>query len=525
MEHILQQNQLLEDDRQELEVLLDRVSNKSEIEHLDLSDVSIITLKKCIFQQFNNIIDLNLSNCSITRFENGVFDSMEKLTSINLSNNTIEIIHSKLFDKNTNLQVINLENNYLKWINKRAYSKLSNLEILNLSYNFIVVLTENCLFCENLIELYLNSNAIEMIGEDTFNEIPNLAHLALNDNNLCDVNKNAFLKTKQLRHLNLNKNRIPVIEPNWLLDELMSFSLNNNCLKHVVEADMFANARNLTDLDLSDNNVYGISVTAFRYCLSLKNLNLTTMYQFSSRSLRNLTSLMKFQLVYKAKKRILLNIKFWENFEYLNQLVSLKLVLQNIAEITSCNFSNLKNLEQLHLECIEPKVTSRSINFRFVKQFNNMPKLEKVVLKRLNSFSIIGQWFDSNFSTVHINYFDLTGIQIIGDSFFYIFEQLEYLNLSFSQIGRFFSDTFKNSINLKFFNMESSKLSWIQLDLFKYTVKMEILNFANCPIEVIEDYSFRNLSNLQTLNLRNNNFLIITQNTFFGLNNQTNVYF
>ena len=504
---------------------LNQVSNKLAIRKLDLSNLSIVQLKIVFVQQFFNVIDLNLSNCLLNEFENGVFDTLFHLKSINLSNNLIGNTDNRLFKLNTNLTAINLRHNYLEWINRTTFLMLTNLETLDLSYNFIKKLSNDCLIGVNLKELYINNNLIVSISSNAFDSIPNLTRLALNDNKITNLDYDTFYVAIKVQYLNLNNNRLESLHSMLFLElnDLTILYLSNNVISNNIKYGIFASTQNLIELDLSNNNIDSVGENVFDNCSKLKVLSLTVFKKFPCRSIALLTSLQKFQLVYVFAKYYYLHKSFWCNFKNKSELVVLKLIIRKIVTITIASFSHLINLEYLHIECTEPNVT-KMIYIDFGIQFKNMPKLNKTILKRLNYFQVFNYPDDEDFETNNMKYIDFTGIKMSSVVQFYQkFENLEYLNLSFSTIAYIHDDAFKYSAKLKEFNIEHSKLSSISSLIFKYTIEMEFLNISNCCIRSIEDFSFQNLKKLRSLDIRHNFVTNYTTSMFFGLNHNAQV--
>ena len=504
---------------------LNAISNKCEVYNLNMSNSPIVELKKYVLVEFRNVVDLNLSNCFINEFENKVFEHLFSLQAINLSYNVIGTFNSNLFATNTNLKVINLQNNYLESINKSAFSMLINLESLNLSYNFITVVPGLCLNCPNLKQLYLNNNAIVEVVMIAFHYVTNLTHLELNDNKILRLHEDTFLFTKKLQHLNLNNNKLDKIDQYTFneLIELKKLSIRNNCLTHFISNFIFLCNINLLELDLSDNLIDSVSVDAFNSCQNLEILKLTIQNKFKMKSLRYLDRLEEFVLVYKGEMKFYgLTKAFWASFDHMSNIVVIKVIMQNVAHRRTLKFAGLHHLEYLHIECLEPN--NQLTNFDFMKQFDNMRMLKKIVLKRLNFFTVSGQNLYTDFVTKNLTEIDFTGVKNYSVSYFFLnFRYLEALNLSFSEIESIYENAFRNSVNLKHLNLEHSKLKLITSQLFLYTTKLEIINCANCHLETIEDFAFLTLDSLKTLDLTNNCLTNTNEFTFFGLDDNVSI--
>ena len=518
MESIYEQIQLLNNQHRT------SLSNDCGILYLNLSHIAIVEFQRHLIFEFNNIIYLDLSNCVLNKIENGAFDTLLNLKSINLSNNLIGNTDNDLFKMNSNLIAIILKNNFLESINKTTFSTLFYLEILDLSNNFITILKWYCLDCQNLKKLDLNNNEITYVDSAAFHQLPNLVQLNLNDNRIKYLNNEVFLISTQLEYLNLNNNNIELIN-NFILRELrvlQVFTIKNNYITHVIYNAIFVDNTNLVEIDLSDNEINGIEMLAFSFLPNLKVLNLTIQMKFRMQVITNLLSLAEFRLTYNSLlSSTLLKRSFYKHFCNVAQVTVIKLLLQNIATSIP-NFSQFKNLEYLHIECLQPN--NQSINIDFMKLFNDMPKLKTLILKKVNFFTLFGYYLRYSFSTKNLNYIDFTGIQNSRmNNFLFNFQYLEYLNLSFSAIETFSNISLQNSINLKQINLEHSKLKCITSQMFLNATKLEIINCANCRIEVIEDFAFITLDRLLILDLRNNLLTYTNEYTFFGLCDNTSI--
>ena len=489
-------------------------SDKAVITNLKITYCIIGDLQQHTLHGYQNVLDLDLSNCCICLLENGVFSHLVHLKSINLSNNVIESI-SNAFDTNSKLQQINLKDNVLKSVCKTSFSVLEQLEILNLSYNNIWVLEEHFLNCPILKVLHLNNNEIKEVASSAFYQLPNLNTVILDDNKIEKLAANVFHKSINLRHLSLNNNGLSEISLNflWKMTELKSLQLKNNLITQAIDNTLFSYNQNLFDVNLSDNNISGIQKDAFNNCRNMKSLKLSTYYTFNINSIKNLNSLTKFELFYRTPKGFSLTYRFWCIFKSKTDLTILKLIFQNIQVVQLCIFSHLINLEHLHIECLEPNNNYRDFNFSSL--FRRMPKLKRLVFKKLNSFTVS----KCSLQAENLKHLDLTGVKnAVIDFLFQGFRHLKYLNLSFSDVKYVSKYGFYNLPNLVDIDLQYSQIASIHSYVFKNNYKLKTINCSNCRIVSIDEFSFQNLQSLVLLDLRNNCLGPLSDNVFFGLN-------
>ena len=498
---------------------LEAVSDKSDINTLNISQTSIIELKESVFNEFTNLIDLNLSNCTIYNINHtSVLKHLTHLKSINFSNNAISSIDNRFFANNERLEIINFKNNLLDNVGQVAFSHLQHLETFDLSYNRFSELKHDFLTSGSLKNLYLNNNQIEFVTSTCFYRIPNLTRLILDNNKINYFESDVFKYSVNLQYLSVNHNQIQLINETsfWNLTMLTNLYLKNNRITQKISTSIFFMNKGLTKLDLSGNKITNLEKRAFNDCKDLKSLCLRICCKFDIVSIDHLAALAHFELFYEPQGAFFLRRSFWNKLLNKQQLTVLKLIFQKVDMITLCTFSPLTNLEYLHIECKEHNSNIKDIHFNTC--FDNLPKLEKLVLKKLNSYAVTHFCFRPK----KLTYLALVGVKnTLIDHMFKKFELLEYLNLSFSEIRFITESAFDQLINLEHLKLNDSKLRSINRSMFKNNTKLRILNVSNCRIRYIADFAFRNLSNLEKLDLRDHLLPSITENMFSGLNKDT----
>ena len=507
-------------DSENIDSDLSKVSNKVKITKLSLTNCEIGELKHYMLIDFRNLIHLNLSDCSIYNLQAHVFDNLTLLESIDLRNNRISSIDEHVFYHNCKLISISLQNNLFNDICDQSFFKLDNLETLDLSYNHISTLNPSFLKCANLAKLYLNCNEITHVFSTAFFQLPNLTYLALENNQITYLPAVTFCKSTKIQYLNLKKNVMDVINYNTFnkLIELNSLNLSGNRLSQSIGRYTFVNNKKLTILDLSDNDILTVKNTTFHNCQHLKNVRLKIIHFFDINSIKNLTNLIKFELFYEIKKGYCLKVNFWKFLENKIHLTELKIIFQKLEMITFWSYSNLINLKYLHIESKEPNKCQSDINFH--THFNRMPKLETLILKKLNALTIWKFGLKDN----RFRYLDLTGIENRNfDHEFRYFPRLEYLNLSFSNIEVISENVFRYLINLKSLDLTYTKIKSITSTVFSHNINLRLLDCSHCQIETVEDYSFKNLNCLIVLNLTHNCIQHISERVFVGLSQATRI--
>ena len=498
---------------------LEAVYGKFNIKTLKITFTSILELKTYLTVGFDNLTDLELSNCDIYMFADNVFENLINLKVLNLSNNAIFSIEDSLFRTNNQLEMVILKNNLLNSINEVAFSNLKCLEILDLSFNSISVINENCLNCLNLSVLYLSYNNITNIAPTAFQQLPNLMNLTLERNEINCLNEEVFHSLLKLRHLNLSYNKINAISDIMFKDliSLRNLNLKNNVLRINISRLWFVNCHELYDINMSNCHIYNVGQKAFMFCANLMFLNMTVMGNFEISSIKNLQFLIKFKLVYKTEEPLRLLSNYWLNIKYnKNNLAVLILIIQKIDILSFTIFSELKNLNHIHVECKEPR--DIQYNLKFYLHFNGLTQLNKLILKRLNRFTVSNLSMDYN----NLKYFDLVGVENFDFKFVFVhFRSLVTLNLSYSQINEIGWDVFRYLVKLEHLDLSYTKIKVIFATSFVNNRKLRFLNCSNCRLVSIEDGSFQNLRHLSILDLSRNYHLNVSENIFSVLRNNS----
>ena len=496
-----------------------------ELNSISLSNCAFIELRKERVQQFEHLTYADFSNSLIFSFETNVFQSLIHLESIDLSDNMIRTIEDNLFDKNIQLKSIDLKKNNLSLINREAFIHLSSLQVIDFSHNQIEELESFCLNSDTLKILNIGHNEIRKVSFSSFYAVPNLVSLELHYNEITQLPDTTFFRSSKLQNLTLNDNRLNEISSHILLTsvDLLNLQLQDNQITKI-DYFTFLYTHNLLTVNLLNNPISHIAAQTFTATHNLQVLKITVYDEFDFSSIKDLTKLTHFHLIFKGNdQQLTFRKKFVsEYFANKHNLIELILIFNLVDIKYQSKFSDLSNLEKLHVECLYPNDERSTLHFG--KQLNNMSKLKTLILKHLNYFLIA--WYDKRtyFMTKYITYLDLTGMQNVEiGEFFDYFEALEYLNLSNSKIMHISPDSFKPLLNLKFLHLENTQLKRIRTVLFLFNSQLKVLNCSNSLIETIDDYSFRNLRHLEVLDLKNNRLRNVTNRTFYGLSEQTKI--
>ncbi|XP_036361051.1 leucine-rich repeat-containing protein 4-like [Octopus sinensis] len=125
----------------------------------------------------------------------------------------------------------------------------------------------------NVQSLDLNSNSIENIQSDTFQNLSSLMTLVLENNNIVKIEVNIFRDLPSLMTLLLNDNNIETIEKGAIRDlpSLMTLFLHNNNIGNIAVSALH-NLPRLITLFLHNNNIRKLGVRAIHDLPNLKTI-------------------------------------------------------------------------------------------------------------------------------------------------------------------------------------------------------------------------------------------------------------
>jgi Leucine-rich repeat (LRR) protein len=175
-----------------------------------------------------------------------------KISSLSLAQNEITAIEFGTFKKLNNLKYLSLNSNKLLTLHEKSFEGLRNLEILDLSHNVLTSLSSETFTALNsLKKLSLAHNMIERLEGKIF-AIPTLQTLDVSFNYITYIQ----LDVKNLTALNLSNNDLSAIDNNIFMSlaSLETLDLSFNKIVEV-ELNAFSSMKSLKWLSLSRNNL------------------------------------------------------------------------------------------------------------------------------------------------------------------------------------------------------------------------------------------------------------------------------
>ncbi|XP_058111823.1 receptor-like protein 7 [Magnolia sinica] len=496
------------------------ISNLTSLVSLDLSynhhsanDSINVPLKlenpniRTLVQNLSSLRELHLDNVNISaqgsEWGQALFMSLPRLRQLTLQYCGLSgSIHSSL-SRLRFLSQLDLSANDLSGSLPSFHVNLTKLEYLDLSFNSFSGPIPSSYGNEllNLKEIMLLVNFLNGTIPASLFSIPTLQMLDLSKNELggrLDVIHNA--SSTQLEHIYLGNNNLQGMVPSFIfkLPKLRTISLLSNNFSGVVELGLFQNLKNLSLLDLSDNNLFIkdsndnstiFSFSQIRY-LSMRSCNVSKFPNF----LRNQEQMVHLDL---SNNRINGGIPKWiwnvgnKTLYYLNLSHN---ALQGIEPpFLHVSFTDqaVLDLSSNMLEGSLPSVPPSSSFFSFS---NN----------RLSGEIPMSICDMTSLEVLNLSKNQLTGW--IPQCLSEITDSLNVLNLRGNAFSGTLLQTFKESCNLQTLDLSENQLEGQVPRSLANCTMLEVLNLGNNQINDTFPTWVEALSHLRILVLKSNKF-------------------
>ncbi|XP_060691415.1 toll-like receptor 3 [Hemiscyllium ocellatum] len=405
---------------------------------------STLAKQLCAALSQTDIAELFLRNTHL-KIQNSTFAELSEtnLTALDLSNNKLTTVQTNSFQWLHRLEYLQLENNSIQHVTPKTFAGLENLKYLNLKKGLSQVgsLIDDYSFQElgNLEVLNLEDNNIASIRAHTFSGLRSLKYLSLYKSSIVDlktISNKTFVSLAEspLVNLNLTKTKISKLQPgafSWF-KKLKKLDIGLNSISQMLTGEEFRGLSEIEVIYLSYNMKLILSSSSFMHVPSLKILMLSKSAIASLNIQPSPFDCIKNLTVLDLSNNNLANLDK-DVFRELRQLQVLKLQHNNLARLwKSVNpggpvlyLSGLKELQILDLQ-------SNGLDELPEKAFQGLYKLSNLDLSMNNLNFLPDVVFNDlkSLKSLHIQKNLITSVE--KDVFSQLFSNLTVLYMGFN---------------------------------------------------------------------------------------------
>ncbi|GFS98136.1 toll-like receptor Tollo [Nephila pilipes] len=443
---------------------------------LNLNNNTMSSLNNLSFQDLKQLRHLSLSQNQIGNLTKGTFKHLTSLKKLDLSKNNIHNLEHGIFDDCEAISAIDLSDNYLVDMNG-LFMNLKSLMFLNVSRNkiqwfdYAVIPTE-------LDELDLHSNEIETLSN--YYELEN---------------------TLQLRALDVSFNFISKINKASFPNHISRLKINNNRIS-IAESFPFLAKANLTYVNMANNNIVSMDLTALRLHPNALKKPLPE-FEISGnpffcdcnmewlQHMNKLDGSLQYPYVIDLNEVICklsfkrhssyLPLSMAKSSDFLCKYGSHCFALCHCCEFDACD---CEMVCPENCTCYSDQTWNTNIVDCSSQNFSSMPSVIPMDVTDL--------YLDGN------NIFQLTSHTLIGR------KNMRIIYLNNSNIHVINNRTFNGLLILRALHLENNQLKALNGYEFETLVHLEELYLSNNKIRYIANTTFQNLKSLSILNLDHN---------------------
>ncbi|KAK3095292.1 hypothetical protein FSP39_012895, partial [Pinctada imbricata] len=512
-----------------------------------------------------NIEIFYLSYNSIPEILSSDFCPLIKLDTLMLDYNQLadETFPHDAFDCVTTLRYLHLGGNQFKYVPPAVKTsvKMPALRILYINNNRITFLGSGTFLNHTVEQLYLGSNNILVIENDTFpasirtiglgnNEfrfthqnlftnLSNLVTLGLGSNQIDYIPDDAFSGCTALSTLNLNNNNIGWLKSTMFNDtDLNDFRADSNDIAYIEEGT-FAKFTSMYRILLNDNKLTRIpkgdfSDKSVSYILSFANNRITEIDTGTFNTLSVGYFYLGNNQISVLKSEAFKDVSIGETFTLTGNVLK---TLESRAMVgVSCDTLSMNGMAITHIPtdgfvALSTKnlyLHNNKITYLEEGAFDGVSITEDLTLYNNGLVSLQGNVF-SNSSTVNdlllnnnnISYIPINAFDNLAMTRIYLQDNsitdyptdalknkgLQTIDLTNNQISEVTGNSFLDHTTVTRLELDNNKLAKITSGTLDALLNLEDLDLSDNNITYIEPLSFSQLTDLQTLDLSNNNLI------------------
>ena len=377
------------------------------LETIELRRVGLQSMSRINFKNLTNLIRIDLSHNNLTQIDYNSLAFLLKLSYLDLSFNQIDYIDERIFSmrfgklQTKQLNYLNLESNRLLTVGY-LFLNFLNLQKIVLSENkieFLPAFHSQFRSDPKTKEIYVNKNNLKSIG--MFSTWVNaMTILNLDSNQIEIIENNAFQNLKKLENISIANNCLRNLTANnfFYLYSLKYFSLSFNQIEFI-EMNTFINLNKLVKLDLDFNRLIVLEPNLFAGLDNLEELHLLSQQSIilNNESFGNLASLndlyLNVSVVNEYKCIFMHSIKRKVERSISNKYIFYRSL--NILDYSSSNLEENEHYCDLRLQLLQFKV-HLNLKFDYENEYF-FEECKRTLIKKENNYkNTLEKCFGSN---------------------------------------------------------------------------------------------------------------------------------
>lgn len=403
-----------------------------------------------LLRQFPYTRYLLLDNAGIEHLTPGSFDGCGNIAILNIRHNHIDNIPAGLFNDCGTLAILDLSDNGINEIHENAFENVPTLLELDINQNNLTRIQNGLLRnLVNLEELNIRNNRISEIENGAFSSLASLNSFYLRNNLIAEITPEMFGERINLVFFNVNSNlltSIPRLPEN--APRIKYVYIADNLIREILPGDFGLAYRNITNLDLSGNQIGELSGDPFGH---LENLDVLTVTNNRIESLDH------------------------ELFEKIPSLYTFYFERNLCAD---ARFDNIRSIDQNDIiqatfdrcfyQFFEPEIT-QTCNFVQDVTLGYTCEVSDITFQSYrDKFTFIGEHLANELNDTHV-----TGLRIVNSnlvrvppSIFALFPNLQFLSLTDSDFAVIEQNTFEQCGSIRWLDLSRNRIQRLTRNSF-----------------------------------------------------------